>query len=406
MIQRFPTIAILVLLPALCGADWLQFRGSQNNPVAADAKLPVTFSATDNVAWKVPVPGDGVSGPIVVGGKVLVTASSGPVVQDRLHVLCYDATSGKELWHRQVWATGRPFHHPDSANAAPTPASDGERIFAFFSSNDLACFDLDGNLLWYRGLGHDYPQAGNDVGMSSSPLVVDGTVVVQIESQGDSFAAGLDAVTGETRWRIDRPHAPNWVSPAVLRDAQSHSAVLLQAAGGITAHDPRSGEQLWKFDAGCQGIPSLIATGGRIYLPAKGVTALDAPSARTAPSLAWESNRLAVGNASPAVLGGRVYTLNSAGVLIAGDEKTGQLAWQLRLKGTFWATPLLAGDHLYALNHEGNCFVVQLGSDDQSSKGEIVHTAELGEAVYASPATDGTGLYIRSAGHLWKVASK
>ncbi len=390
----------LTLLPMLLAADWLQFRGSENNPVAADAKLPTSFSAIEAVAWKTPVPGRGVSGPIVVGNRVIVTASSGPVVEDRLHVLAYDAASGKELWHRQVWATGRPFHHPTSANAAPTPASDGQRIFAFFSSNDLVCLDLDGNLLWYRGLGLDYPKAGNDVGMSSSPLVVGDTVVVQVESQGDSFAAGLDVATGENRWRIDRPHAANWVSPANLRTADGKAAVLLQSAAGITAHDPKSGEQLWKFDAKCSGIPSLMTAGRRIYIPAAGITALQCSSAASSPSLLWESNKLSLGNASPIVYGGNVYALNKAGVLVCGDEKDGGVAWQLRLKGTFWATPLIAGEHLYACNQDGQCLVVKLGKQ----KADLVHTAEMGEGFFGSPAADATGLYLRSDKHLWKIA--
>jgi len=396
------TTLLLATLPLLLAADWLQFRGSENNPVAAEAALPTKFSATEGVAWKVPVPGRGVSGPIVVGGKVIVTASSGPVVEDRLHVLAYDAATGKELWHRQVWATGRPFHHPTSANAAPTPASDGKRVFAFYSSNDLVCLDLDGNLLWYRGLGHDYPQAGNDVGMASSPLVVGDTVVVQVESQGDSFAAGLDAATGENRWRISRPNAANWVSPAVFKTADGKAAVLLQAASGITAHDPKTGEQLWKFDARASGIPSLMAAGGKIFLPAAGVTALECSSATTSPTLLWESNKLALGNASPIVHAGRIYILNRAGVLVCGDEKDGDVAWQLRLKGTFWATPLIAGEHLYACNQDGQCLVVRL----KKQAGELVTTAELGEGFLGSPAADASGLYLRGEKHLWKIADK
>jgi outer membrane protein assembly factor BamB len=402
--MKHPTAIALTLatLPILLAADWLQFRGSENNPVAAGAMLPTTFSSTEGVAWKTAVPGRGVSGPIVVGGRVIVTASSGPVVEDRLHVLAYDAASGKELWHRQVWATGRPFHHPTSANAAPTPASDGQRIFAFFSSNDLVCLDLDGNLLWYRGLGHDYPKAGNDVGMASSPLVVGDTVVVQVESQGDSFAGGLDAATGENRWRIERPNAANWVSPAVLKTADGKAAVLLQSASGITAHDPTTGEQLWKFDARCAGIPSLMAAGGKIYLPAAGVTALACTSATSSPSLLWESNKLSLGNASPIAHAGRIYILNKAGVLVCGDEKVGETIWQVRLKGTFWATPLIAGEHLYACNQDGQCLAVRL----KMREGELVTTAEMGEGFYGSPAADAEGLYLRGEKHLWKIGNE
>jgi outer membrane protein assembly factor BamB len=383
--------------------DWRQFRGSDHSSVAADAKLPLEFSAEKNVAWKSPLVGRGVSGPIAVGGKVFVTASSGAVTQNRLHVLCFDAESGKQLWHRQFWATGRCFHHPTSANAAPTPASDGERIFAFYSSNDLVCLDLDGNLLWYRGLGSDYPKAGNDVGMSSSPVVVGDTVVVQVENQGDSFAAGLDTATGENRWRIDRPKEANWASPAALPVKDGKDLVLLQSNKTLAAHDPKSGEQVWSFELACSGIPSSTPSGERIFAPAKGVTALDLKSGETAPSLAWDSNRLATGNASPVIHDGKVYVLASrSGVLTCGDAEKGELLWQLRLSGTFWATPVVANNHLYCVNQDGKVLVVKLGGE----KGELVATNELGDTFLASPAVADNGLFLRSDKYLWKIAQK
>ena len=175
--------------------------------MSRDAAPPANWTATENVAWKVDLPGRGPSSPIVVGKKIVVTCSSG-VKQDRLHVLCFDAATGNRLWERQFWATGRTLSHPSSANAAPTPASDGELIFAFFSSNDLVCLDLDGNLKWLRGLAYDFPRAGNDVGMSASPTVVGDVVIAQVECQGDSFATGIDKRTGESRWRISRRARP------------------------------------------------------------------------------------------------------------------------------------------------------------------------------------------------------
>ena len=395
-------LLVLTCIASGSAADWLQFRGTDNTGVAPDAMPPVTFSATENVAWKAPLPGRGVCGPIVIKDRVVVTASSGSVKEDRLHVLCFDATNGKQLWHRQFWATGRPYHHPTSSNAAPTPASDGQRIFAFYSSNDLVCLDLEGNLLWYRGLAFDWPKAGNDVGMSSSPLVVGDTVVVQIENQGDSFAAGIDTATGETRWRASRPAAANWVSPAALRRADGKTTVLLQSADGLTAYDPKSGEQLWKYDVACAGIPSTTTAGDRIYLPANGLTVLEAKADATSPTLAWDSNRLAPGNACPVIAGERIYLLSRAGVLVCGDTKTGDLLWQERLKGTFWATPVLANGHAYCINQDGQCLVVKLGE----GKGEIVHTAELGEGFLGTPAIAGDALYLRGDKHLWKIAEK
>jgi outer membrane protein assembly factor BamB len=397
--RYFATLCVVAAIPLLTAADWLQFRGTDGTGVAADAKPPVKFSATENVAWKMPLPGRGVCGPIVIGDRVVVTASSGPVKEDKLHVLCFDAKSGKQLWHRQFWATGRPYHHPTSSNAAPTPASDGQRIFAFYSSNDLVCLDLEGNLVWYRGLAFDWPKAGNDVGMSSSPIVIGDTVVVQAENQGDSFAAGFDTATGETRWRVNRPAAANWVSPGALRGAGGKNAVLLQSAEGLTAYDAKSGEQLWKYDVACAGIPSVTAAGDRIFLPANGITLLSATADATSPTLVWDSNRLAPGNASPVIFEDKVYLLTRVGVLTCGDAKTGDLLWQERLKGTFWATPVIANGHAYCVNQDGQCLVVKLGE-----KGETVHTAEMGEGFLGTPAVAHDALYLRGDKHLWKIA--
>lgn len=379
-------------------ADWAQFRGPQGTSAAANASLPTTWGEKENVAWKVPVPGRGPSSPIVVGDRVIVTASDG-VIQERMHVAAYDVKTGKQAWHRQFWATGRTYSHPDSANAAPTPASDGKRIYAFYSSNDLVCLDLDGNLLWFRGLAHDYPKAGNDVGMSSSPVVIGETVVVQVENFGDSFAAGLDASTGETRWRHPRKQVSNWCSPTAFKQADGKELVLLQSPGLLTAHDPMSGQQVWQFEAACKTIPSTVAVGGRVYVPANGMVALDLTEG-TAPKVAWESPQLNPGSASPILVGDRIYTMNGGGVLTCGDVASGKNLWQLRVGGTYWATPVVAGNLMYCINQDGKTKIVKL--DDK--KGEIVGEADFGEKIQGSPAIAGNALFVRSDKHLWKIA--
>jgi outer membrane protein assembly factor BamB len=388
----------LLLLPFFTAADWLQFRGSDQTSLAPDSKLALEYNPKKNLAWKAPLVGRGVSGPIVVGDRIFLTASSGAVKDDHLHVLAIDGKSGKQVWTREFWATGRCFHHPTMANAAPTPASDGKRIFAFYSSNDLVCMDLDGNLIWYRGLAHDYPKAGNDVGMSSSPLVIGDTVVVQVESQGDSFAAGIDTSTGETRWRIERPTAANWASPAALRGKDGKQLVLLQSGKGLTAHDPMTGEQKWKYDAGCNIIPSPTTIGSRIYLAANGLTALDAEPGATAANIAWDSNKLGGENASPVIADGKVFALRGA-IFYGGDDKTGEQLWEVRLKGRFWATPVVAGGHVYCVNQDGQCFVIKPGDE----KGELVSTMDMGDSILGSPAVSGNAMYLRSDKFLYKI---
>ena len=399
-------VPLLVVAASLVSAaEWRQFRGNDQTSVADAASPPIVWEDKDgqtkNVAWKMPLPGRGVSSPIVVDGKVIVTASSG-FNQDGLHVVCFDTATGSLDWERTFWATGRTLCHPTSAIAAPTPASDGKRIYAFYSSNDLACLDLDGNLLWYRGLTFDYPTAANDIGMAASPLALDGMVVVQVENKGDSFAAALDADTGETLWRVPRTAEMNWTSPTPMRNANGQLAVLLQSSDKLTAHDAKTGEELWAFAGTCDTIPSPLPCDGLVLLPSSGLKALAPPSSAGAPTEVWQENQLALGNASPVVHEGKVYTVNRTGAMACGDAATGKVLWRVRLNGTFWATPVLAAGHLYCVNQDGVAQVVSIAGD----KGEIVAENTMGEAILGSPAAADGALYFRSDAHLWKIAAE
>ena len=165
----FITTALLTLTLS-AHADWLNFRGPQGSGYAPEiSDLPETL-AESTTAWKVALPGRGLGSPLLIGDRVYLTAASGPE-QKQLHILCFNAADGSPVWERKFWATGRTMSHNKTNVAAPTPASDGERIYALFSSNDLICVDLDGNVKWMRGLTLDYPNASNSLGMASSPIV-------------------------------------------------------------------------------------------------------------------------------------------------------------------------------------------------------------------------------------------
>jgi outer membrane protein assembly factor BamB len=400
--MRRIAVHVTVGLAVVCigaGSDWLQFRGTDNRSVSDEKNLPVAFSEHQNVAWKVPLPGRGPASPIVVAGRVVVTCSSGPR-QDRLHVLSFDAATGKLQWERQLWATGHTVCNPYGAVANNTPASNGKRIVVFYSSNDLACFDLDGNLRWLRGLAYDYPTTRNDAGMGSSPLVLGDVVIVQLENQGESFVAGIDAATGQTRWRLERQHDAVWCSPTVLRGKKpEEDIVLLQTRGHLSGHDPRDGKLLWDYEADCHTIASVTTCGNRIYLPANGLHALEYDPAGRGVKFLWYEQRLRGNNSSPVVHDGRAYRIKSPSILVCADAADGGILWQLRLKGTIWPTPVLADGHLYVVNHDGLVQVVRLGE-----KGELVGTSQIDRGILASPAVADRAIYFRSDAHLWKVA--
>lgn len=406
----FACIAVLSACSFEALADWRQFRGNDSSSVVADASLPTEWVDEDtpkNIGWKASLPGRGLGSPIVVGGRVFVTCSSG-FRQDRLHVLCFDAANGQKLWERQFWATGRTMTHPKTCGAASSPCSDGQHIFALYSSNDLVCLDLDGNLQWFRGITHDFPNCSNSLGMASSPIVIDDTLIVQTENDADSFASGFDAYTGETRWKRTRAKRANWASPSALKDPTSGEVlVLLQGSSGVEAVKPRTGELVWAYNGGASTIPSLVVADGVAYIPSNGLTALRTDAGKSEPRQLWNVAKLGPATPSPLVLGGKIYVVGGAGVLTCANLEDGKTEWQLRLTGPFTASPVAAGKRLYLVNENGLCQVVQLGGE----KGELVGRSELklgktepADLIQATPAIDGNALYLRSDSFLWKVS--
>lgn len=392
----FKAIFLSLTLVAASGADWLQFRGPQGAGVSVDANLPSKLDAARNIAWKIELPGRGHSSPIIVGDRVFVTAASGPKGK-RLHVICFDANSGAKNWERQFWATGRTTTHEKISNAAPTPASDGQRIYALFSSNDLFCLDLDGNLIWLRGLMRDYPNASNGLGLSSSPVVADGVFVAQIETDSDAFAIGVDALTGINRWKIARPRRANWTSPLMLAADDGKLQLALQSSAGVQMIDVATGKEIWNYKEGASTIPSGTLQGRVLYVPSNGITAL---ALGDTPKQLWRAPQLRLATASPIILGEKLFLLNDAGILSCAETTEGKRLWQLRLKGPFTASPVAAGKYLYLINEKGILQVV----DPSKPEGEILGELDLADTIIGTPSIAGNALYIRSDGRLWKIA--
>ena len=398
--NRLVLVLVSLLAARAAWADWTQFRGPGGAGFAPDAVLPTALEPKKHLAWELALPGRGLSSPIIVGDRVFVTCASGPK-QARLHVLCFRASDGVKLWERRFFATGRTMCHEKTCVAANSPATDGQRIFALFSSSDLVALDLDGNLLWLRGLGLDYPNASNSLGMSSSLVVADGTVITQIENDSQSLALGIDAAHGLNRWKLERPKRANWTSPILFRDpASGRTAALLQSSKGLLAVDPSTGKELWNYTEGASTVPSSAASDGVIYVPSSGITALKPGAPGAPPTQLWRAGNLRPGTSSPVVIGNRLYTLNDAGVLTAGDVLDGKRLWQLRLKGPFSSSPVAAGPFVYVTNEKGLLQVV----DTRKPEGEMVGEMDLGDTILGTPAISGNALYLRSDGRLWKIS--
>jgi outer membrane protein assembly factor BamB len=383
------------------GSDWPQFRGPGSTGVSADAKIPLQ----PKIDWSVSLPGRGLSSPIIVGDKVFVTASSGPK-QERLHVICFSQVDGKKLWERQLKATGRTMTHQKTSVAACTPCSDGKHVFALWSSNDLAAFDLEGNLLWLRGLTQDYANASNSLGMSSSPIVVGETVVTMIENDSESYTLGIDANTGRNLWKLERPKAANWCSPIGFQaDDSSMQTVVLQSKDGLLGVDAATGSRLWEYKEGGSTMASSVAADGVIYAASKGITAIKPGKTGGEPEQLWRVEQMNPATASPVFLNGKIYIINSAGVLNQADAKTAERGWKLRMTGPFSGSPVGSGKHLLAVSEKGVVQVV----DTTTAEGAVVGSlqlplnVEVKELVLCTPALVGSKVFLRSDSTLWCV---
>ncbi len=395
------TITIAALANGLAVGDWPGLRGPLGNGVSDEVGLPVALDAKKHVAWRIDLPGRGLSSPLVLGERVFVTASGG-ARQDQLQILCLNAADGSVIWQRQFWAMGSTMCHNKTSIAAPTPVTDGKLLYAIFSSNDLFCLDIDGNLRWLRGLTLDYPNARNSLGMASSLVLAGGVLVAQVENDSESFTAGLSRENGANIWKLSRPKSSNWTTATVQKTRTGAELVLLQSGKGIHAVNPKNGEVIWHYSDGASTIPSSVLAGGVLYVPSHGVTALELSDDGRSFKQKWRSSRLRPATASPLVHRERVYSLNNAGVLTCGDTDSGRRLWQLRLDGPYSGSPVVADNHLYAFNEEGKVQVVDLSAPEGRIAGEM----ELGEMILCSPAISNGAIYVRSNERIWKIARK
>ncbi len=321
---------VTVLLLALCSGayadDWHQFRGPNSNGIIEGMRLPEVWSADSNVRWKVAVPGEGWSAPIVVGQKVFVTTavSSGQKNKNTEHtwkVICLDAVTGKTLWSKDaIQSRPRLGTHRDNTYASETPVSDGSKLVAYFGMMGLFCYDLEGKELWKKDLGN-FPMK-NEWGTSSSPIIHNGMLYLQIDNEQSSFLVAMDLATGEEKWRKAREETSNWGSPVIWTN--SKRTELVTAGKTIRSYDPKDGTLLWQATSSVGGFSStpsgnadLLVVGhqgrdgaGMMVVKAGASGDVSLKSGETSSSnILWSTKEFAPQRSSPLVIDGQIFLL-------------------------------------------------------------------------------------------------
>lgn len=334
-------VCLFVAVSALSAADWPRFRGENGAGIAADdAATPVEWSADKNVKWSVDLPGQGVSCPIVVGDKVLVTSWSGAGPEDLVrHLSCYDRESGKELWKKDI----KPAVEDEAYNGmfiqtgytAHTPASDGEQVYCFFGVSGVTAFDLDGNEKWTTSVGTEFD--GRNWGTASSPIVVGDLVIVTAAAESKSMVA-LNKQTGKEVWRLsDAKLESTWGTPIVVKNPAGKDELLISPPSEVWGIDPATGKKLWTCtgtdpNAACssvvvEGDVAYMLNGRRGGSPL--AVRIGGEGDVTESHLVWAKN---VGSSisTPIVHNGVIYTFGG-GFIEAVDAKTGESLKRERL---------------------------------------------------------------------------
>lgn len=371
-------------------ADWPAWRGPTGDGVAAAQEVPTSWSATENVVWAAEVPGRGQSSPIVVGSHVYLTSCD--EAKGSQAVLAYDRATGRLLWQTEVHASGAMRKNAKSSGAASTPACDGARIYVPFANAGavhVAALGLDGKILWRTKLcDYEIHQ-----GYAASPWIHGGLVLTAADHKGGGAVAGLDRKTGDVVWRRERPKAPNYVSPVVLR-AAGREQLILSGCDLVTSLDPLTGRVLWEVPgATTECVTSTSTDGARIFTsggyPKNHLAAVEADGSGR---VAWElKDRVYV--PSLLIQDGHLYGVLDAGTAACWTSDTGKERWKERLGGTFSASPVLVGGRIYATNEAGETFVYRATPE----RYEAVAKNKLGDEAFASPAICGGRIYLRVA---------
>jgi outer membrane protein assembly factor BamB len=418
--MRFWLFALL-MTPCLALADdnWPQWRGPNQNGVADARDLPETWSETENIVWKTPLPSWSGSSPIVWGDKVFVTSPSKPANDDErktggpsLLLLAIAKEDGRILWEREL-DTGNKVISKQNFSS-PTPVTDGRLVWAVTGTGAVVAVTMDGEAVWKRNLVEMYGKFGQQFGYASSPLLYGGKLIVQVLhgffTDAPSYVMAFDAATGEMAWRVERPteavlESPDSYGTPTLLRYPDKAEIIVSGGDYVTAHDPATGAEVWRacglnpknIDRN-RIIVSPVAVDGMVYACSRKEPLL---AFRGGGELAWKHLKDVPDVPTPVCDGKRVYLFDDRGVVTCLDAKTGTVIWgpERTARGIVSSSPILADGKLYITNEEGITSVVAAGE----FKLLATNTLPSDGKMLSSFAVSGNRLYLRTPTHLYCI---
>ena len=432
---------------AISSPNWPGFRGNGARGVADGQSAPLEWNAEEssNVVWKTQIPGLGNSCPSIWGDKLFVTSAVNPEADNDFRIglygdvgsvdedfefdfvlYCLDKNSGEVLWKKTAnRAKPAVKRHAKSSHANPTVATNGKYVVAFFGSEGLYCYDMDGNLQWTKNLGildsGWFYDPGYQWGFGASPTLFEDNVIIQCDIQKDSYVAAFRLSDGEQVWKTARENEiPSWSTP-IVHEFGDMPMLITHATRAARGYDARTGEELWSMrDHSEIVVPVPFVAHNLIYVasgysPIQPIVAIrpDARGDITLPdntlssdSIAWSTKRGGPYMPSPIVYGDYLYCCANSGILTCYDAKTGEVVYKKRMRAdggslSFTGSPIAADGHLYLTAEDGRTLVVKAGP-----KYELVATNQVGENVLTTPAISDGRMFIRGQKHVFALGSK
>ena len=405
-----PALFLALLTLRAAAADWTEFRGPTGQGVVEPAGLPLSWSATENIAWKTVLPGAGWSSPVVAGGRVFVTTGVPSPSGPSLRALALDTVTGAILWNTEIFTPEeteeKPVHAKNSP-ASPTPLVDGDRLFVHFGHHGTASLDRDGKIVWRNNRLRYDPTHGN----GGSPILAGGRLVFHADGGKTPGVHALNPANGEVVWTSPRKSEASkkfsFCTPLLIT-VNGKPQIVSPGSGVVSGLDPADGRVIWsaRYGEGYSVVPRPVFAHGLVFL-STGYDRAELLAIRpdgagdvTDTHIAWRAFKGAPLTPSPLVVGDDLFTVSDIGIATCWDARTGKVHYQERVEGNYSSSPVLAGDRIFLQNETGLGTVLKTGR-----MFEKLASNPLGERSLASYAAANGAWFIRTAGHLRRVGA-
>jgi outer membrane protein assembly factor BamB len=395
-------VILLLFISLIFPQDWPQFRGPTGQGVSAERNLPLSWSETKNVRWKVAIPGRGWSSPVIQGDRLWLTTAT---EEGRsLRAIAVDVNTGAIQQNVEVFNLKSPkLMNQKNSFASPTPVIDGDRVYLHFGAYGTACITQSGEIVWKTKLEYDNGQHGP----GGSPIIYDDLLIVSCDGLESQYVVALDKATGKVRWKKTRESYQAYTTPLVLNLPEGDQVISPGAFQAI-AYEPRTGKEIWrvKYAEGFSNVPRPVFGHGLVFIctgfqePSLLAVRPDGRGDVTKSKVAWKLDRAIPRTPSPILVGDELYIVTDNGIATCIDAQTGAELWRARLGGNFSASPVYADGRIYFLSEEGESVVIAPGR-------QLKHLAtnQIDGPTLASMAVSHNSLFIRSASHLYRISN-